>query len=149
MIEPAKMQCIGVEVGVGTEVIGADAVSPGMMHPGAGDEILMGAGFGRTGLFAQREETVDASGEVTVVPAGDVEGGDANVAELCADVQGGPVVAGRVMFEPVAHVGGKALGVNSWMRGVRRLKILRWEDWPMRVRGGRWLRAAAGGERRP
>ena len=59
---------------------------PRDMLPGAGDEVLVLAGFGG-GLGAGGEEAGNGAGEVAVEPAGEVEGGDADAVHALGEVE--------------------------------------------------------------
>jgi len=87
MIEPAEQKRVRVEQRLGAEARGSGAIAPGNMDPRTGNQELVFARGGAARVRRQSEKTVNAAFEISVVPAGDVERGDADTVERLADVE--------------------------------------------------------------
>ena len=112
VIEPAKMEVIGVEVGGRAKVQRADAVAPWDMDPGAGEKVLIVACMLRTGTVTNLTEPRDTALQIGVIPARDVQCGNFYSLNTGVDVHLRPVLTGLIVIEPVGDIGGEALRVD-------------------------------------
>src|SRR3984893_4239964 len=119
MVEPAQKDRVGIEQRLGTEIGGADTISPGDVLPRSGNQVLMLACKRASGVVAQRQKGVDAPVEKNVVPAADMEGRHLNAVKPLADVERCPIFARLIVIEPIEHVPGYALPLQSGMLAKR------------------------------
>ena len=147
MIEPAKVEGIGVQIGVGAEVLCADAVPPGDVDPRAGKEILVVAGELRTGAVTNRAESLRCCPEDTCRTSQRDGGLGFLSVRLLADVHLRPELAGLVVLEPVGDVGGEAFGIDRRMGRGGCVEVLCGEGRPGAFERCRWPRGVAGGGR--
>src|SRR6267142_1389667 len=81
MIEPAAQNRLRVKQRVWAEVRGANTVAPGTVLPRPDDKILMFAREDAARTLRQCTKAINAALEIRVVPAGDVQRGNANPIE--------------------------------------------------------------------
>src|SRR6266436_6642035 len=81
MIEPAEQNRIRIEQCVWAEVRSADTIATRNVLPRPGDKILMFAREDAAGTLRQCTKAINAALEIRVVPAGDVQRGNANPIE--------------------------------------------------------------------
>jgi hypothetical protein len=105
MVEPAQQDRVRVKQRLGTKVRRPDTIAPGNVHPRPGNEVLVFARNIAPCGIAQLEETVDAAMEIGVVPTGEVQRRNTDSVQALADVQRCPIFAGRIVIQPVEHVG--------------------------------------------
>ena len=115
LIEPAQQNRVRVDQRLGTEVRRPDAIPPRNVHPGPGQQVLIFARKFAARGFTQGEKAVDAAAKKNVIPAGNVQCRNENFFETRADVERGPVFAGRIVIEPVEHIGRQAFAVQGRM----------------------------------
>src|SRR3979409_587082 len=81
MIEPAEQNRVRVKQRVWAEVRGANTIAPGNVLPRPGDKILMLAREDAARTLRQCTKAINAALEIRVIPAGDVQRGNANPIE--------------------------------------------------------------------
>src|SRR3984893_3456164 len=115
MIKPAEQNRIRIEQRVTSEVRGANTIAPGNVLPGPGHEILVLAREDAARMLGQGTKAINAALEIRVVPAGDVQRGNADPIERLAQVERGPVLAGLGVIEPIAHILRKSFAAHCRM----------------------------------
>src|SRR5258708_7041913 len=98
MIEPAEQNFVRIDERLGTKICRANPIAPRNVHPRPGEEVLMLLRkFTARGL-AQCKKAIDAAAKEHVIPAGNVQRGNADFFKATAHIERGPVIIGSIVI---------------------------------------------------
>src|SRR6266851_1535485 len=113
MIEPAQQNRVRIDERLGTKVRRPNSIPPRNVHPRSSKKVLMFARKIAARGFAQREKTIYAAPEKHVIPARNVQRRNTNFVETLANVERSPIIAGRIVIEPVEYVRRQAFAAQG------------------------------------